>query len=250
MLTFLGSEPTAEQIKTGVRLMPRYLSSTVFRGDNRMSVITFGVRLNDVNELRQLRAGLHRDLPPPPEGFRVEVTGLPVVAVTTNELISDEKVLSNLSGIAAAGLVLFIGLRRRRDAGRAVLAAALATGTMLALLWQAGIALSPLTAALGSLTAAVGCEFTVLLAQARRSANRALRRSVLLAAASSAAGYAALAVSSLSMVAQFGALLALSVGVALAAAWLVVWATGDRAPRDPRDGEAGVKEPLLVGVGR
>lgn len=250
MLTFLGPEPTAEQIKTGVRLMPRYLSSTVFRGDNRTSVITFGVRLTDVDELRRLHAGLHRDLPPPPQGFRVEITGLPVVAVTTNDLISGEKVLSNLSGIAAAGLVLFVGLRRRRDAARAVLAAALATGAMLALLSLAGIALSPLTAALGSLTAAVGCEFTVLLAQARRSANRALSRSVLLAAASSAAGYAALGVSSLSMVAQFGVLLAMSVGVALIAAWLVVWTTGDRAPRGPEDGESEVKEPLLVGVGR
>ena len=75
------------------------------------------------------------------------------------------------------------------------------------------------------MTAAVGCEFTVLSAEAARRGDRSLRRAVVLAAAASATGYAVLVLSQLSVVAEFGVLLALSVGVAYGSAVFVVWAT-------------------------
>jgi predicted RND superfamily exporter protein len=86
----------------------------------------------------------------------------------------------------------------------------------------AGIDFTPVTVALGSLTAAVGCEFSVLLASAARRGDPRLRRAVTLAAAVSATGYAVLGLSRLAVVSQFGLLLAASVALAYGAAKLLV----------------------------
>jgi hypothetical protein len=222
LLTFLGSGATPEQIDAGMRLLPPYLSSAVVRQDHQSSVLVFGARGTDLGALRQLRDDLLRQLPVPPAGYQVDLTGLPMAAVRGDELISGDRVWSNVLGIIASGLVLAVGLRRRSDAVRAVAAATIATGLGLLFLRVTGIPLSPITVALGSLTAAVGAEFTVVLAGAVRTGNPALRRSVALAAVTSAVGYAALAASKLAVIRQFGLLLAGSVVLALASAACVV----------------------------
>lgn len=241
LMSFLGESPTPDQLEAAVRLLPRYLTSSVIRGDQRLAVLSFGVRLDDATELRALRDSVLRILPPPPDGVDVTLTGLPMVAVAGFEQISGDRYLVNLLGIAAAGTVLALGLRRRADALRAVAAAVLATGAGLFGLWLAGIALTPVTVALGSLTAAVGCEFTVVLAEAARRGDRGMRRAVVVAAAASATGYAVLALSALSVVQGFGALLAASVGLALLAAALVVWLSPGPVP-----GRAETPRPMSV----
>jgi predicted RND superfamily exporter protein len=249
LLPFLGPTPTAQQIVAGVRLLPPYLASAVFREDNKVALLSYGVKLEDVGRLQALRDDLRSALPAPPPGYTVEVTGLPMAAVRGNELLSGSRVLSNTAGIAVAGLVLLVGLRRREDALRAVLAAVLATGAGLCLLWVAGIALSPITVALGSLTAAVGCEFTVLLSQAARDGSRVLRRSVLLAAATSTVGYLVLLASGLAAIREFGVLLAVSVLLALASAWCVVWATSSRpSRRSPESTTSDAPRQTMVGA--
>ncbi|NKQ57733.1 RND transporter [Amycolatopsis sp. K13G38] len=225
LLGFLGPQPSAEQVSAGVRLLPPYLSGAVFRSDLKMAQLSFGVHMDNIGELRRLRDQMLAGLPPVPAGYHAELTGLPMAAVRGDELVSGQRVLSNVAGIVAAGVVLGIGLRRRGDALRAVVAAAIATGLGLLVLAVTGVPLSPVTAALGSLTAAVGCEFTVVLAAAARSGDRSLRRSVLLATASSAVGYGVLALSGLAVVRDFGILLACSVVLALGSAAGVVWAT-------------------------
>ncbi len=227
MLSFLGDNPTQQQIDAGVRLLPPYLSGAVFRDDMKVAVLSFGVHMEDIGALRRLRDAVLSELPKPPAGYQVQLSGMPIVAIRGTELVSAERVWANVSGIAGAGIVLLVGLRRRGDAARAIAAAAIATGLGLLVIRVAGISLSPATAALGSLTAAIGCEFTVLLASARRTGALALRRSVLLASATSAAGYGVLVISRLALVRDFGVLLACSVGLALAAAACVVWSTMD-----------------------
>jgi hypothetical protein len=118
-------------------------------------------------------------------------------------------------------------------------------------MWVAGIALTPLTVALGSLTAAVGCEFTVLLAEAARRRDLALARSVKVAALTAVAGYSALAFSGLSVLRQFGLLLAGSVVLSLLAAMFITRLFPDRASPDRAAAELlVVKEQHLAGVGR
>lgn len=225
LLPFLGPDPTRAEIAAGVRLLPPYLTSAVFRNDRKTALLSFGVRLDDAGRLQTLRDGMRKVLPPPPPGYRVALTGLPMAAVRANELVSAGRLLANLAGIVAAGAVLALALRRRSDAARAVLAAAVATGIGLVALRLFDVALSPITVVFGSLTAAVACEFTVVLADARRRRIRSLRTSVLLAMGTSALGYAVLAASQVPAIREFGAVLAGSTVLALAAAWVVTWAT-------------------------
>lgn len=256
MLGFLGSAPQPEQIAAALRLLPPYLVGAVLGPDHDRASLAFGSTPQDAGELRALRDDVLAVLPAPPEGYEVDITGLPMLAARGYELVDADRYLANTAGVVAAGLVLALGLRgRRSDAGRAVLAAAIATGTGLGLIWLTGTPLNPVTVALGSLTAAVGCEFTVMLAEAHRTGRRWLRRSVVLAASTSAAGYLVLVFSGLQAIREFGLLLSGSVLLALAAAHLVVWiwppnlGSAPARPDDPHT-RAPARPPELMGAGR
>lgn len=250
LLDFLGTNPTADQIAAGLRLMPDSLTSAVVRGDGRVANMSYGVSLNDLGELASVTSQVRSELPPPPPGMTAELAGLPTVAVRGYQIVSSDRYLASAAGVVAAGLVLALGLRRRVDALRAVAAAVIATGASLLLLWATGTALSPLTVALGSLTAAVGCEFTVMVSQSVRQADRSLRRAVALAAGTSAIGYAVLAVSPLALMREFGLLLAASVGLSYAAALFVVWVWPPTTPLTavPDAPEPAPREPASIGV--
>lgn len=220
LLAFLGPNPTPEEFRAGVGLLPHYLVSAVLSDDGRSAVLSLGISLQDLREQRDLLGGLRAALPPPPPGMTSEVVGLPSAAARGYELVSEHRYLANLVGIAAAGLVLFLGLARRSDAARAVAAAVLATGWGLAGAWLLGIPLSPLSVALGSLTTATACEFSVLLGY--RGAGRNPRRTVAVAALAAALGYLSLTLSELAILRHFGLLLAASVGLSLLAAVAIV----------------------------
>jgi predicted RND superfamily exporter protein len=224
-LDFLGDDPTQDQVDAAARLLPAYLSGAVVSPDRSRALLTYGVRLDDVSELTMLRGELLRDLPPPPAGSKVELVGLPLVLVQGQSLLSDDRITVNLLGITVAGLVLFAGLRRRADAVRAIASAVVATGWGFGLLAVTGRGFDPVTIALGALTVAVGAEFAVVRAEAARGDSAVLRRAVGLMAAASAVGYLVLLASGLAAVRTFGAELAVGVGLAFAAASLVVAAT-------------------------
>lgn len=222
LLRFLGPSPTSEQIDAALRLLPSYLTNAVIRDDKHMSVMSFGVKLTNVQQMQGLRDDVTKILGDPPAGVRTEVTGLPVIGASASQAVSMNRYLPNVLGIIAAGTVLAFGLRRRGDAVRAVAAAGIATGLGLLGMWLLGIALTPITVAVGSLTAAVGCEFTVVLAESVRHGDRGMWRAALLAAGASATGYSVLLFSGLGIVRQFGALLTFTVALAFVSAWFVV----------------------------
>jgi hypothetical protein len=222
LLGFLGPNPSPEQFEAGLQLLPHYLVAAVLNDDGSRAEISLGISLQDLRDQQQLLTGLRSALPPTPPGMSAEVVGLPMAAARGYQLVSENRYLSNIVGILAAGLVLLVGLSRRTDALRALLAALLATGWGLAGAYLLHIQLSPLSVALGSLTTATACEFTVLLAYASERGRRAVRTTVAVAALAAALGYLALAVSSLAILVQFGLLLAATVGLSLAAATAVV----------------------------
>lgn len=232
LLRFLGPAPSAEQLGSALGLLPHYLTAAVLTDGGTQAVISLGMSLQDLGQQRALIDAVRATLPPTPAGTTADIVGLPVVAVRGFALVSEGRYLSNLAGIAAAGLVLLLGLRRSTVAARAVLAALLATGWSLAAAWLLGISLSPLSVALGSLTTATACEFTVLLGYARTRAG--LRRTVVAAALAACLGYLALGLSQLSLIRDFGLLLAGTVALSLLAAHLVVWAW----PRQPTSAPA------------
>jgi predicted RND superfamily exporter protein len=236
LLRFLGPSPTAEQLSSALRLLPSYLVSSVVRSDHQMSIMSFGVDLDNANDLRRLRNDIRSELPPPPPGTKVELVGLPLVAVSAYNSLSSDRFLNAGLGIVAAGLALAIGLARRRDALLAVASAVLATGFVLLGMQVLNIGLNPITAAVGSLAAAVACEFTVVMADSTRRSGA--HRSVRLAAAASATGYLVLAASGVASIRSFGLLLAVTVVVAAATAQLVVWIAAVRPEPSTEAGEA------------
>ncbi|GAA4736912.1 RND transporter [Actinomycetospora chibensis] len=219
---FLGRTPTQEQIQAASELLPRYLASAVIQSDRRTSLGVYGIELQDLRQQSALVASLRADLPPPPPGYTSDVVGLPVAAARAYDVVSSDRVLLTVLALVAAGLVLLIGLRERRDALRAILAVVLSTGWVLEVAWLVIGALTPLTMAVGALTTATGCEFTVMLAEARRGRRPWLLRSVALAVSAAVLGYLALTASDLAVLRQFGLLLAVGVITSALAAVLVV----------------------------
>ncbi|WP_214364760.1 RND transporter [Pseudonocardia sp. H11422] len=224
LMPFLGDEPTTEQIAAALRLVPPYLSGAVLSPDRSTAVLSFGMRLDELDRLAAIRDELLAGLPPAPVSYEVELVGLPVTALRGAELVSADRLAANVLGIVAAGAVLAVGLRRRADAVVAIASAALATGAGLFLMWLTGTDLTPITVALGSLTAAVGCEFAVVLAaSARRPTGPSnLRVAVPLLTAASGIGYAVLLVSDLQVVREFGVQLAGAVVLSMLSAQLVL----------------------------
>ncbi|HEY1971260.1 MAG TPA: RND transporter, partial [Pseudonocardia sp.] len=221
LVNFLGPNPSQEQLNAATALLPRYLTAAVINDEGTSSIVSLGISLQDLRDQDTLLNDLRGALPPPPAGMRAQVVGLPAAAARGYELVSEHRYLANLAGILAAGLVLLIGLPRRTDAGRAVLAAVLATGWGLAGAALLHVPLSPLSIALGSLTTATACEFTVMLGQSGTHGRTALRRTVAVAALAAMLGYLALTLSGLALLAQFGLLLAGTVALSLLAAVLV-----------------------------
>lgn len=233
VLAFLGAEPEPAEVDAAMRLMPTYLASSVVSPDRHVAVMTYGVHLRDVDRLRVLRDYLDEVAASAPASVDVEVAGLPMVAVSAQDAMDDERMLGAVLGIVAAALALLVLLRDLRVALAAALSAAVASGLVALGMAATSAALTPMTAGLGSLTAAVACEFTVLLAVAQRRGDHRIARSVDLAAAASATGYAVLAVSDLGLIRGFGLLLAVTVVVALGVSRLLVWALLPDPPEEP-----------------
>lgn len=235
LLAFLGNRPTAAQIQAAVAVMPEYLTSAVVTPDRTQGALSFQLSMRDLGAQQELLRDVRAVLPTPPAGLQVELAGTPVAAARGYELLSSDRYLTNLAGIALAGAILLIGLRRRAVAGRAVLAAALAAGWSLAAADALGIELTPLTIALGSLTTATACEYVVMLSMASR--RSAMRRTVVAAVCAATVGYLSLAASGLAALREFGWVLAGTVLLSYAAAQLVVHLLSASNP------SAGVAEP-------
>lgn len=222
LLGFLGDDPTAEQINAATQLMPNYLLSAVTRSDRTEAIVTFGVKLRDLTAQGRLIDGMRSALPATPPGYEAEIVGTPVAVDEGYHLISNDRYMANMAGIVVAGVVLLVGLRRRKDAVLAMFAALLATGWGFGAMWLLGIPLSPLTVALGALTTVTGCEFVVLLSEARYRRNAWLRRSVAFVCLTSVIGYLALTASKLWILREFGLVLTGAVLLSYLAAQLAV----------------------------
>jgi predicted RND superfamily exporter protein len=221
LLSWLGPDATPGQIDAALRILPRYLVGASVRSDRQEAVASYGLPLGDLEAQTDLLERIRETLPTPPPGAEVTLTGLPVVASRGYELLSGGRVAGSLAGPVAAGAVLLLAVPRRRHALLAAAAALLAVGWGALALRLTGLDFTPLTVGLGSLTAAVGCEFTLFTLERRAGGDERAFRGAVTAAATASAGFAALGVSRLDVLAGFGLVLAGSVLLALLAAALL-----------------------------
>jgi predicted RND superfamily exporter protein len=230
LLSWLGEDATPAQIDAALRILPQYLVGASLRSDRQEAVAIYGLPLGDLCAQADLLDRIRAALPAPPPGATVTVTGLPVVAARGYELLSGGRVIGSLAGPLAAGAVLLLVVPRRRHALLATAAALLAVGWGALALRVTGLDLTPLTVGLGSLTAAVGCEFTLFTLERRAAGEARAFRGAVTAAATASAGFAALGVSRLDVLAGFGLVLAGSVLLALLAAALLAGPAPAGAP--------------------
>ncbi|MFE7227464.1 MMPL family transporter [Nocardioides sp. NPDC057577] len=219
LLAFLGGGATAAQVSAGTEVLPDYLTEAVLARNHQAAVSTYGITLDDVRAQRRLIESLRQELPDPPKGYRVEIVGLPVLAADGLSAMEDARYTVNAVGILVAALLVGLGLRSWRAGVRVLATALLAAGWLFAAVRLAGIDLSPLTLAIGALVTVTSCEFVTMIGERRLLSSAG--RTVLTAAVAGAVGYLALGLSGLTVLRDFGLLLAAGVVSSYAAAHLV-----------------------------
>ncbi|SDK65476.1 hypothetical protein SAMN05428985_105120 [Nocardioides sp. YR527] len=240
LLAFLGGGATAAQVSAGTEVLPDYLTEAVLARNHQAAVSTYGITLDDVRAQRRLIESLRQELPDPPKGYRVEIVGLPVLAADGLSAMEDARYTVNAVGILVAALLVGLGLRSWRAGVRVLATALLAAGWLFAAVRLAGIDLSPLTLAIGALVTVTSCEFVTMLGErlGERPLLSSAGRTVLTAAVAGAVGYLALGLSGLTVLRDFGLLLAAGVVSSYAAAHLVA-----RVLRAPESRPSGTETP-------
>ena len=228
---------TTGLISSLLKAVPPYFSQAVITPDHREATLAFGIRLMPLSRqqrvIEYMRSHLH-----PPSGVNAELAGLPVLAAQADASLSSSgrRMLMLLAGLVAVGLVLLAVLRTARRALVPLVPIALATGWSSLILFATRIPLNPMSATLGALVIAISTEFSVLLSERFRQERRAGRPStealartykftgsaVLASGITAIAGFGVLALSSITMLRDFGLVTLVDLTVSLAGVLLVL----------------------------
>jgi len=232
-----GSSLTTGLISSLLSAVPPYFSQAVITPDHREATLAFGIRLMPLSRQQRvidyMRAHLH-----PPSGVSAELAGLPVLAAQADASLSSSgrRMLMLLAGLVAVGVVLLLVLRTVERALVPLVPIAMATGWSSLILFATRIPLNPMSAALGALVIAISTEFSVLLSERFRAERRAglspaeaLARTyrftgsaVLASGITAIAGFGVLALSSITMLRDFGLVTLVDLSVSLGGVLLVL----------------------------
>jgi hydrophobe/amphiphile efflux-3 (HAE3) family protein len=232
-----GTAVTQQSIRSLLSAVPPYFSQGVISRDHTVANMAFGIRLMPLDKQKKLIDDIRSQLKPPP-GVTANVVGLPVLAAEANAELSStgRRDLTLLVGLVAVFLVLLAIRRRLRDAAVPLIPIAFATGWSALVLFLLRIPLNPMSAALGALVIAISTEFSVLLsARYREERNagagpaRALEltyastgSAVLASGTTAIAGFAALIVSDIRMLRDFGIVTVVDLTVSLLGVMIVL----------------------------
>jgi hydrophobe/amphiphile efflux-3 (HAE3) family protein len=206
------------------------------------ALLSFGIRTDSLEEQQALidrvrsEVGEPGSATGPPQGVKVHLAGLPVIAAESAGDLSASRYWLTLAGLLAVALVLLAVYRSPTRALIPLLPTLLATGWASLILWLTGIPLNPMSAALGALTIAIATEFGVILAgrfHEERSGGRGLEEAlrgayartgaaVLASGATAIAGFAVLIASEIQMLRDFGFVTVIDLVVALVGVMLVL----------------------------
>jgi predicted RND superfamily exporter protein len=233
-----GRVESARQIGALLQALPPYFSRSVISPDRDAATIAFGVRAMSRDEQKELVEDLRAQLDPP-AGVRVELAGSQVVASDADSDLESSSRLMTVAALAFVFLVL-LALHRRAERVMALLIPlALASGWSALVLFALPIPLNPLSAALGALVIAVCAQAAVILS-ARYHVERAAGEApagalahafgraggaLLASGAVAIAGLAALIVSDVRLLREFGFVAVVDLTIALAGVMVVLSAT-------------------------
>jgi predicted RND superfamily exporter protein len=213
-----GKPPDAATTKVILDRLPEYLTQAVASPDRHLARVVFGVpRLTSVAEDRQLVARL-TGAGQPPAGARAYPAGLAVIAASALDRLTDDRVRLTLVALVLVLGVLLAAYRRIVPALVAVLPTVVAAGWATGLMYLIGARETPVTVLLAGVVVAFATEFGVLWLARYRSeraagvdadeasavASRRVGPAIVASAAALVAGFAALGVSPVPMVRDFG----------------------------------------------
>jgi predicted RND superfamily exporter protein len=249
---FRSVDPTDQrQVNALLDAVPAYFSQGVVTPDRKTANLAFGIRLQALEDQKEVVDDLKARLNPP-EGVEASVVGLPVLAAEANGALSSpwRRALVLVGALIAVFLVLLIVRRSTRAAAVPLIPIALATGWSGGILFVLGLLPGPLevepnpmSITLGALVVAISTEFSVLLSARYREEREAgagparaieltyasTGAAVLASGATAIAGFAALVASDIRMLRDFGIVTVVDLTVSLLGVMLVlpaalVWA--------------------------
>jgi len=236
-----GAGMTAAEVRQALRVLPAEERRAIVPGglDSKagptVTKIPFIIRQGSVDRQRDAIADIEdaiaasSDGQGPPAGVTVELAGLPVIVASTVDDLSASRYLLIALAIVAVALVLLVVYRSVRRTLVPLVPIVVAGGWSAVIVASLDLSLNPLSAVLTVLVIAISTEFSVILsgryfqerAEGRGMAD-ALRftygRTGLAVAASgltAIAGFAALAVSDIQMLRDFGLVAVVDLSVAL-----------------------------------
>jgi hydrophobe/amphiphile efflux-3 (HAE3) family protein len=235
--------PTGEEVKAAYDVAPRDIRlSTVAPGAFNL-VFRTGPSGLDARAavVREIRAQVK-----PPDGVRATPSGLAVVGVGLLDNLEANRALLTYLAILFVFAFLSIRLRSTVRALLSLVPVLVAVGAASLFAWILHLRLSPMTAVAGPLVVAACTEFTsLILLRFVEERRRGLLprdamtvtashtgRAFIVSALTAVSGVAVIATSSLPLLRDFGAVVALNVAVALLSALVVlppvlVWADGE-----------------------
>lgn len=233
-----GKAPDAKTTKTILDRLPSYFTGAVVSPDRHSAVIVFGQRggVQSVEKDQELVSRVNAAAASVPHGYRAYPAGLAVIAAAALDRLRQDQVILNVAALVVVLVALMVAFRRPLPALLAVVPTAVAAGWVSGAVFLTHTQASPITVLLSGVVVAFATEFGVLwLARYRSELNagtepddaaaiacRRIGPAIVAAAAALIAGFAALAISPVPMVRDFGLWCAADLALATAAVLVVL----------------------------
>jgi uncharacterized protein len=213
-----GKPPDAATTKLILDRLPAYLTQAVSSPDRHMARVAYGVpRLTSVSQDQAL-VGRVDAAGQPPAGYRAYPAGLAVIAASALDQLTADRIWLTLLALGLVLAVLVAAYRNPVPALLAVMPTVVAAGWATGLMWLLGARETPITVLLAGVVVAFATEFGVLwlaryrsersggvdASEAAAAASRRVGPAIVASAAALVCGFAALAVSPVPMVRDFG----------------------------------------------
>jgi uncharacterized protein len=241
-----GKAPGEQTARNILSRLPRYFGQSVISADYHTALVTFGqTSVQSLTQDTQLIDRISRVTAHPPAGVRAYPAGLAVVAASALHALLGTQVLLNVLALAVVLLVLLAAFRRPLVALLAVLPTVVAAGWATGAEYLLGVQATPITILLSGVVVAFATEFSVLWLSRYRAeraqgtgpqaaaelASRRIGPAIVAAALALIAGFAALALSPVPMLASFGLWCAADLALATVAVLLVLPALTPKVAR-------------------
>ena len=240
--------PTGDDLEEAFAVAPPEIQEALVASDGTATGLTFRVGPSPLDQRKLIVDDIREEVSPdgalaPPEGVSATPAGLAVIGVGLLDNLTSNRLLLTWIALGLVVLWLLVRLLSVVKTALVMVPVLLAVGLASTIVWLTGLTVSPLTTVSGPLVIAICTEFTSLILfrhLEERAAGRSPEDAITVASArtgraffasalTTVGGFAVLLFSPLPLLSDFGAIVALTVAIALISAVTVlppilVWA--------------------------